>query len=244
MADQQAGDLQFNRAEPLQGQGGLTCAACRRSIEDTYFEVNGQVVCGACRNVMADQWQRGGSAGRFGKALALGLLAAIACSIVWYIVLVTTDSEFGILAIVVGFVVGKAVNKGSNGRGGWRYQALAIFLTYTAIVSSYVPLVVQAAREQATEVAEQPAATDSVASPQAATVTADDPAAKPGAGAILFGIVVIVGFLYAAPFLAGIQNAIGLLIIGIAVYEAWKFNKKTELKITGPYQVSARAAPA
>lgn len=243
MADQD--DLQFNRAEPLQGQGELTCAACRRSISDTYFEVNGQVVCGACRNILQDQWQRGGSAGRFGKALGLGLLAAIACSIVWAIVLLTTKSEFGILAIVVGFVVGKAVNMGSNGRGGWRYQALAIFLTYTAIVSSYVPVFVQAAREQAaTQVAEQTATTDSVASPQAATVITADPAEKPGAGTIVLGLVVIIVFLYAAPFLAGIENAIGLLIIGIAVYEAWKFNKKAELTITGPYQISARAAPA
>ena len=241
MADQ--GDLQFNRVEPLPGQAGLTCAACHRPISDTYFAVNGQVVCAACRRILEDQWQRGGSAGRFGKALALGLLAAIACAIVWYIVLVATDSEWGILAIVVGFVVGKAVNKGSNGRGGWRYQALAIFLTYTAIVSSYVPLFVRAAREKADQVSEQPAAADSIVSPQGAAATTSD-RAKPGAGAILIGLVVIIAFLYAAPFLAGFQNAIGLLIIGIALYEAWKFNRKAELKITGPYQLAGGAAPA
>ena len=44
--------------------------------------------------------------------------------------------------------VGKAVNWGAYGRGGWRYQTMAIALTYVAIVSSYVPLIVSRDREQ------------------------------------------------------------------------------------------------
>ena len=69
------------------------------------------------------------------------------------------------------------------------------------------------------------------------------------AGAFALGIVFLLGLLYATPFLAGLQNAIGILIIGFALYEAWKLNKKAELRITGPYQVGAgssggQAAPA
>ena len=70
----------------------------------------------------------------------------VACSLLWYIVLKLTDSQCGLLAVVVRRVVGGAVRKGSNGRGGWRYQALAIALTYTAIVSSYVPYVIEGVR--------------------------------------------------------------------------------------------------
>ena len=230
-ADQ--GDLQFDRAEPVEGQAGLTCAACQRPISDTYFEINGQVVCASCRGIVEDQWQRGGAAGRFGKALGLGLLAMIACSVLWYAVLKVTDAQWGILAVVVGFVVGNAVRKGSNGRGGWRYQTLAIVLTYTAIVSSYVPFIIEGLQEKsAVEVSEKAAA-------KADENTAA--AEPPGAVALAIGLVALLALLYAAPFLAGLQNAIGILIIGFALYEAWKLNKKVELRVTGPYQVAAPA---
>lgn len=235
MTDQ--GDLQFHRAEPAQGQAGLTCAACQRPIADSYFEVNGQVVCASCRGVIQDQWDRGGAAVRFGKAIGLGLLAMIACSILWYAVLKLTDSQWGILAVVVGFVVGGAVRKGSNGRGGWRYQALAIFLTYTAIVSSYVPFIIETIREKSAEVSEHPAAkADSPAPAEPAAATATEP---PGAGALVIAFVALLALLYATPFLAGLENAIGILIIGFALYEAWKLNKKVELRVTGPYKVAA-----
>lgn len=235
MTDQ--GDLQFHRAEPAQGQAGLTCAACHRPISDSYFEVNGQVVCASCRGVIQDQWDRGGTAVRFSKALGLGFLAMVGCAILWYAVLKLTDSQWGILAIVVGFVVGGAVRKGSNGRGGWRYQALAIFLTYTAIVSSYVPFIIEGIREKSAEVSEHPAAKpDSVAQGQPATAAAAEPL---GAGALVIALVALVALLYATPFLAGLENAIGILIIGFALYEAWKLNKQAELRVTGPYRVAA-----
>jgi hypothetical protein len=240
------GELQFDRAEPVHGQAGSTCAACQRPISDSYFEVDGKVVCASCRRIVEDDWNRGGSAGRFAKALGLGLLAMIGCSIVWYAVLKLTDSQWGILAVVVGFVVGGAVRKGSNGRGGWRYQALAIFLTYTAIVSSYVPLIIQGIRAKAGQVSDQATAQpDSLVKKESAKAAATEP---PGLGAFAIAIVMLLGFLYATPFLAGLQNAIGILIIGFALYEAWKLNKKAELRITGPYQVGAgaggQAAPA
>lgn len=222
------GELQFDRAEPAGGPAGSTCAACRRPITGAYFEINGQVVCASCRDAVIAQWTRGGSAGRFAKALGLGLLAMIACSVVWYAVLKLTDSQWGILAVVVGFVVGTAVSKGSNGRGGWRYQALAIFLTYTAVVSSYVPFIIEGIQERSAQVS-------------------DEATARPDS---LLSVVFLLGLLYATPFLAGLENAIGILIIAFALYEAWKLNKKAELKITGPYQVGAgptgggQAAPA
>lgn len=222
------GELQFDRAEPAGGPAGSTCVACRRPITGAYFEINGQVVCASCRDAVIAQWTRGGSAGRFAKALGLGLLAMIACSVVWYAVLKLTDSQWGILAVVVGFVVGTAVSKGSNGRGGWRYQALAIFLTYTAVVSSYVPFIIEGIQERSAQVS-------------------DEATARP---AFVLGVVFLLGLLYATPFLAGLENAIGILIIAFALYEAWKLNKKAELKITGPYQVGAgptgggQAAPA
>ena len=44
---------------------------------------------------------------------------------------------WGIALVLVGLMVGVAVRNASRGRGGLAYQALAIFLTYSAIAASF-----------------------------------------------------------------------------------------------------------
>jgi hypothetical protein len=240
-----AGNLQFDRAELAAGlTGTLACKACGSLLSGTYYVVNGNIVCERCRQSIEADWNRGGAAGRFGKALVLGVLAMIACSIVWYLVLKATDSQWGILAVVVGFVIGGAVRKGSNNRGGWRYQTLAIFLTYTAIVSSYVPFIIQGMREHSAEVTKALPVTDSTTATATTTPTTSPADSKIGPAGFVIGIVVLLGVLYATPFLAGLQNLLGVLIIGFALYEAWKLNRRTELRVSGPHRVSMTGAPA
>ena len=54
--------------------------------------------------------------------------------------------------------------------------------------------------------------------------------------AILFGLA------FAAPFFGGTQNIMGIVIIGIALYEAWKINRR--MTLAGPYLVGAVPALA
>jgi len=231
--------LQFDRAEPSAG-----CSACGSQLTDTYFVANGRIVCDRCRRAVEAEWNRGGAAGRFMTALGLGILATIACSILWYVVLKVTGYQLGIIAVAVGFIVGSAVRKGSNGRGGWRYQTLAIFLTYTAIVTSYVPFIIEGFREhraaQVTTTATAPDNTKPVKDSTAVVAKAE----SIGPLGFAIGVVVLLGVLYAAPFLAGLENVIGILIIGFALYEAWKLNRRTELRVSGPHRVSPTGAPA
>src|SRR2546422_5507986 len=63
----------------------------------------------------------------------------------------TTGYELGLVAVVVGLMVGGAVRKGSNGRGGWRYQALAMFLTYCAVVATDSSMIVRRSEEHTSE---------------------------------------------------------------------------------------------
>jgi len=231
--------LQFDRAEPSAG-----CSTCGSQLTDTYFVANGRIVCDKCRRAVEAEWNRGGAAGRFITALGLGILATIACSILWYVVLKVTGYQLGIIAVAVGFIVGGAVRKGSNGRGGWRYQALAIFLTYTAIVTSYVPLIIEEIREQ--RAAQM---TTTATAPDNAKPVKDSTAVVAKAQAIgplgfAIGVVLLLAVLYAAPFLAGLENVIGILIIGFALYEAWKLNRRMELRVTGPHRVSTTGSPA
>src|SRR5687768_15353440 len=105
--------LQFDTAEPVGGAGAtatsLACTACSTDITTSYYEVNGAIVCTSCRGTLRAQFTGGSSAGRFGKALGFGLFAAAVGSGIYYAVLRLTGYEIGLVAIVVGFLVGRAV---------------------------------------------------------------------------------------------------------------------------------------
>ena len=255
MSNPQSGDpspqpnLQFDRAERTTsgGTAGMSCVQCNQPVTGSYYEANGRIVCPACRNRILAGWNNGSGSGRFAKAFGLGLAAAAAGAALYYAIAALTGYEFGLVAIVVGLLVGGAVRRGSNGRGGWRYQALAMCLTYSAIVVTYVPQIIKAATQQrAAATADSTRATHDTATP--ATAPAGRAAAprrtRPGIGSVLVALVVLFAFALAVPILAGIDNIIGLVIIGFALYEAWKLNKRIELRLTGPYRAGApRAAP-
>ena len=58
---------------------GTACSGCSLDIRAIYYEAAGKVICPKCRNELASQLSpEGGRAGRFGKALGFGMLAAIA----------------------------------------------------------------------------------------------------------------------------------------------------------------------
>ena len=61
---------------------------------------------------------------------------------------------------------------------------------------------------------------------------------------LVFGVALLAALACAAPFLAGVQNVMGLVIIGIGLFEAWKFNKRREWRITGPHAIAVTPALA
>ncbi len=212
-------------------------------------ELNGGLLCPECATNARAAFEGGTRAGRAIKAIVAGAVAALLGAILYYAVAALTGYEFGLIAIVVGFAVGAAVRWGSNGRGGWVYQTLAIALTYLAIVATYVPAVFEAFQNPDTQVsdsatpgseANQPAA-DTAAQPVSLTETSDQP---PSAGEFVAGILIIGLLVCVAPFLAGFENIMGLIIIGIGLYEAWKLNRRTPFEMTGPHQVQAVARSA
>src|SRR5258708_27620060 len=87
-------------------------------------------------------------AGAFPRAALAGLGAAAVGAGIYIAVRYATGYQVGLISILVGFLVGRAVHWGSRGRGGWPYQALAMVLTYLAIVSIYVPILYRLEVEQ------------------------------------------------------------------------------------------------
>ncbi len=236
------GSLQFDHAERDGRASGLTCAVCRQPIASSYYEVNGNVTCQRCRNQVMAGWNRGSSGRRFVKALGLGFVAAALGAGIYFGIAALTGYEFGLVAVVVGVLVGGAVRKGSNGRGSWRYQLLAMFLTYTAVVATDSSLIARDLKKEWHARAASPAAAaDGV---NASTVAAPGTSQRPGPLAVAFGLALIFALAYAAPIMIGITSPLHLLIAGFALYEAWKLNRGVALHVTGPYQAAARPAAA
>jgi len=136
----------------------------------------------------------------------------------YYGVLAITGWEVGLISILVGVMVGGAVKAGARRRGGWLYQGLAMFLTYTSIVFSYLPIIFKEAAGSLEKVQQE------------------------GPLAIVVMSIVAVPLLYALPFILVAQDGsafLSLLIIGFGVYQAWVINKKETLQISGPYSLAA-----
>jgi hypothetical protein len=115
--DNGAGDLQFDQAEYEESCGQLTCGACETKIYSTYFEVNGNPTCERCRYRVEEEIASGSGAGRFLRALIAGVAAGAVGSGIYYGIAKLTGYEIGLVAIVVGLLVGFAVKWGCNGRG-------------------------------------------------------------------------------------------------------------------------------
>ncbi len=236
------GSLQFDHAERDGRASVFTCAVCRQPIAGSYYEVNGNVTCQRCRNQVMGGWNRGSSGKRFVKALGLGFAAAALGAAVYFGIAALTGYEFGLVAVVVGVLVGGAVRKGSNGRGGWRYQLLAMFLTYTAVVVTDSSLIArELKKEWGTQAASPAAVADGI---NASSNTAPSTSHRPGPLAVVIGLMLIIALAYAAPIMIGITSPLHLLIAGFALYEAWKLNRGVALHVTGPYQAAARPAAA
>ncbi|HJT25661.1 MAG TPA: TraR/DksA C4-type zinc finger protein, partial [bacterium] len=245
-------NLQFDKADfGTSKSPSLSCESCGKGIDEYYFEVNTKTFCMECKRKVEALFKGGSRVKRFLKASLAGGLAALLGFGVYYGIEKTTGYEFGLVAILVGFMVGAAVRWASNGFGGWPYQLLAMFLTYNAIVLTYVPLALnelkddfKAKPEAQTSQTVPNAAVAAVSTPQdntAANPTPADPAATPavaaattipesddnqiGLGKFILACGALLLLAYTLPFLAGFQNILGLIILAIGLYEAWKINK-------------------
>ena len=57
----------------------------------------------------------------------------------------------------------------------------------------------------------------------------------------MLALGLVLGLAFAAPFLGGTSNIMGILIIGIGLYEAWKINRRVPL--SGPFRFGPATPP-
>jgi hypothetical protein len=210
---EEAGDaLQFDQAEFATPAGdGPACTVCHQPIADEYFELGGKVFCARCREGVEAAFRGGSGFARVIKALLFGSVAAIVGALIYYTVIRVTHINSALISILVGFIVGSAVRKGSGNRGGSFYQALAIFLTYSSIVAMNIPFVIEAFLQKVP---------------------------PPSPEVIIRMLVAVIGPLCRIPIENGLQRPISGLIYAFALWEAWKINRPLVLAFNGPFRLS------
>jgi hypothetical protein len=236
-------DLQFDRAQ-FEAPAPTACAFCAQPLSGSYFEVNGRMACERCRYKAEEEWNSGSGMVRFLKAAAFGIGAGIVGALVYWGIAEAFEIQLSLISIAVGWLVGVGVRAGSQGRGGWLYQLLAVFLTYTSIVASYAPSIVREIREGAQKADAQAAP----ASTAAATTPTTTDKEKPSAVQLIVGAILLTVLVYASPFLIVVghgngQGVMGLVIIGIGLWQAWSVNRKATLEIAGPFSLSKAPVP-
>lgn len=264
-AHQEQEELAFDRAEFAAAEDAApSCALCKRALGRSYFTINGAIACEDCHHLVSSQLKESKGARAFLRAAGFGAAAAVGGSVAWYAVARITGMEIGLLAIAVGYAVGKAVRYGARGPGARRYQALAMLLTYLSITGSYVPLVWKGVTEvqnappaaAGAAAAVTPAASGAApasitpgdeghtTSPATPPTAATPPSAAPGAESLVrlvLTCIVVLALSLVAPFLGGASNILGIILIGIALWEAWKFNRPVKLLIDGPLRTHSVA---
>jgi hypothetical protein len=253
MSDEDTGggspELQFDRvvtesapdAKPREPT--VVCTACHATIPTEYFHVNGNVFCGRCRRTVEAFAETPRGVVPLATAGVFGLAAGVAGAAIYYAVIAIAHLEIGIVAILIGYMVGYAVRKAARARGGLRFQVLAVALTYLSVAFAYTPLVFEQARAGRNAENEQ-ASSITDGRPD---VTTSGVRQQPSGARSLVGWVLLAGFIAALPVMMIVgsfpSGLISAFIIFIGMRQAWRMTGAPSLEILGPYRVGAEAAP-
>jgi len=248
-SDISGGDtLQFDRAVATSRFGGVpptpavVCAGCKFAIKTQYYDVNGVALCGTCRASAAAAAQTPRELTTLLLAAVFGLGAGIVGAAIYYAVIAIAHLEIGIVAVLIGYMVGYSVRRGARGRGGRRFQVLAAALTYFSVALAYAPLAVQQAMQ------DKPAQTATSGAAGTAAQAEAPRAPRPGGARALLSVATLVGLMIALPVLVVVgslpSGLISAFIIFIGMRQAWKMTQAPVLKVHGPYQVGAAQTAA
>ncbi len=226
--------LQFRIAEPVpeaqpDSASSYTCAACKRPITSTYFQGPNVVVCPECTATIARR-QKTPPLPVLVKSILYGLGAAVAGSVLYAVVLINVG-QFALVAILIGYMVGKAIRYGAGGLGSRPQQVAAILLTYFAVTVGIVPVVLyRMSQKVVVTESPSPAPQDSQA-----RMAHQRPAFPP---AVVLLRVTVGALAYPIFGLkAGLNGIFSLVIILFALLRAWQMTRSTQIILAGPHSV-------
>jgi hypothetical protein len=236
---------QFGTAEYAAKPGANRCQFCQQPLTGTYYRVNAGVACPGCAEKMRGEISADEHAA-FVRALTYGVGAAVA-GLIGYVVIAILLQGWVIsyMSIGVGWIVGTAMMKGSNGMGGRRYQIAAALLTYAAVSLAAIPIGIHFANEgkKQRQTQQQELADEQRQLEQESGHRPVEPQPAPGAQrppvslGTWLGRVTLIGL--ASPFIQLANSpgwgAMGLLILFFGIRIAWRIAEGRPVGIYGPF---------
>lgn len=248
LTDPSGSTPQFATAE--YASGAESCKSCNQPISGSYYRVNGSLTCERCVEQLKNQIPKDNHAA-FVRGLLFGLGGAAIGLILYSTFAIVTGIVIGYFALAVGWIVGKAVMKGSNGIGGRRYQVAALALTYAAVSMAAIPISIAMYMKGNSKQNPAPTAQQST-TPESTPGLSDAPSGSNAAsqpphgvsspaepkmtfGRAMFGLM-LMGL--AAPFLElqdPVHGLIGLVILSVGLRIAWQITGAAKIDILGPF---------
>src|ERR1700691_554600 len=234
---------QFNTAEYTTSPG--PCQFCQQAIGGTYYRVNSATACPSCIEKMRTDVAVDRHAA-YVRALAYGIGAAVLGIIGYALIAILLQGwVISYMSIGVGWLVGTAMMKASNGFGGRRYQIAAVLLTYAAVSMAAVPIWIHFAGEHKPQTQQQRLEDEQrQVESGSGQQHQPPPAAEPAKPRLTLGAwlvrVTLLGL--ASPFVEVWEGGpsfgwlIGLVILFVGMQFAWKITAGRPLQIFGPFQ--------
>lgn len=201
---------QFDTAE--YSSAGEVCKFCKQALTGDYYRLNGITACASCTQQVRGQRPLD-TPPAFIKAVVFGIGAAILGCALYAGFTIVTHIYIGFVSLGVGWLVAKAMEQGSGGIGGRRYQIVAVALTYLAVSMAEIPIALHAADRDLSALAV----------------------------AASWGRFLMIGI--ASPFAELSENPVngilGLVILFVGMRIAWRMTAGPKLEILGPFRTSS-----
>jgi hypothetical protein len=245
---------QFGTAEYPSTPSGNRCQFCQQPMSETYYRVNAAMACPGCAEKMRTEIELDKHAA-YVRALAYGIGAAVVGLIGYALIAILLQGwVISYMSIGVGWLVGTAMMKGSNGIGGRRYQIAAALLTYAAVSMAAIPIWIHFAPERKQPTQQQKLAEEQrelegeTGRPPSEEPQPAPSGAKPQPSVVSLGTwlgrVALIGL--ASPFIQLRDSpgwgAMGLLILFFGMRIAWRIAEGRPFGIYGPFANSPPAS--
>jgi hypothetical protein len=193
------------------------CSRCRQTFVNHFYRLDGEPLCELCIDAAKIAGPEGGDLA-FLRAGLFGAGAAIVGSILYAAVELTTGWTIGYVALAVGWLVGKAMKRGSLGRGGRRYQFLAVLMTYCSVSCASLIVILYTVHQR---------------NPHSRIIVNER------------FVLLLARYSVLWPLLElkhGMSGIIGLIILLVGMQAAWSMTAGSEYRITGPHPAAGDAA--
>jgi hypothetical protein len=242
---------QFGTAEYATNSGNSRCQFCQQPIGGTYYRINEAMACPACAEKMRSNIALDTHAA-YVRALTYGIGAAVVGLIGYALIAILLQGwVISYMSIGVGWLVGTAMMKGSNGMGGRRYQIAAALLTYAAVSMAAVPIWIHFSGERSQKQTQQQKIEEEQRelerdSGQQPSETQPAPRAERPQISLGAWLATVAMLGLTSPFIQLKSNpfwgAMGLLILFFGIRIAWRITQGRPFGIYGPFADSPRVS--